>query len=98
LTTFRAGWCDVSGVARLSDVAAMFRTVPPLEGIFVRANSSVSARVCQAGATALSSEDYDLRDAGEVSHGAVGRSIPDVTTADSALQFGSSVRRRAHPH
>jgi hypothetical protein len=34
------------------------------------------ARVCQAGATALSFEDYGLRDPGEVSHGAVGRFIP----------------------
>ena len=53
----------------------MFRWVPQREGIFVRANSSVSARVCQAGATALSSEDNGMREPGEVSHGAVERSI-----------------------
>jgi hypothetical protein len=74
----------------------MFRWVPQREGIFVRANSSVSARVCQAGATALSSEDNGMREPGEVSHGAVERSIP-VTTADSTLQFCSSVLRRSHP-
>ena len=36
--------------------------------------------VCQAGASALSFKDYDLRDPGEVSHGAVGRSIHKITS------------------
>ena len=37
----------------------------------------------------------DLRDPGEVSevrHGAVGRSVPDVTVADPTLGFADSVR------
>jgi hypothetical protein len=46
---------------------------------------------CQADPTALSSEGNDLRDPGEVSHGAVARSIPEVTSVDSALQLCSSV-------
>ena len=46
-----------------------------------------TTRVCQARATELSSEDYSLRDLGEVSHGAVGRFIPDATTVNSAIQF-----------
>ena len=48
---------------------------------------------CQAGTTALSFENYGLRDPGEVSRGAVGRSISDVTSAESTLQRYSPFRR-----
>jgi len=41
--------------------------------------------------------DYDLRNPDMVSHGAVGRSIPEVSTADSTLQFCGFLCRRAHP-
>jgi hypothetical protein len=64
-------------------------------GAFFTSIDEETARVCQAGATALSFEDYRLPDPGGVSRDAVGRSFFNVTTADSAPRFRGSFHRNS---